>query len=219
MNIDSAIILAVSSCDDPSEISTVYSEVSNLGSLCLVPTGLPLLTLTCLITFTIFLFPSWSGNSISAPRYKSNMSSLLRSFVSRDKSSISGRSILDRSISALSPRGLHMPLILDTVSLHWQIARTQIQLKHTSHRLSLSLTFSDNPLFYSWSQYSQFCPVSHDVLYSFIILYQYHLVSISLVIYLCGGKHQAILQALVFPNHWVYPNTNISHRTQSPFIR
>ena len=44
-------------------------DTSNIGLLCRVLTWLPSLHLTHLITFAIFLFPSWSLNRILAPRY------------------------------------------------------------------------------------------------------------------------------------------------------
>ena len=112
------MILAVSSCDDPSDISKVYSEVSNIGLLCRVPTGLPSLPLTHLITFAIFLFPSWSGNRISAPRYESNMSSFLRHLYPERSHQYQGGHVLDRAFRSLSPWSLHMPLLLDPVRLH-----------------------------------------------------------------------------------------------------
>ena len=50
MDIDSATILAVSSYEQPSDISLVYSDVPNKALLCVLPTGLPMLPLIFFIT-------------------------------------------------------------------------------------------------------------------------------------------------------------------------
>ena len=194
----------------------MYYEVFNIGLSYISSTGLPSLPLTRLITFSIFLFPSWSGNKISDP---SNISSLLQSFVSRDKSSISGRSY--------PWLGSTCPFYLEPsyASSLWSVTYS---LKNLSNSYSVEtywsspITFSnflDNPEFYSWSQYSIFRPVWRAVLQSLLIQYQFHLWSIRIASYLCGGKHQAVFLSFGFPTDCVYPNTNISHLTQSPSNR